>query len=79
MKRHCIDSKVIFSKKKQQQYIASNNEIKYLLDINVTQGCILGPLFFLTYVNDVYLASELENVMFSDDSNLFISDGNIGK
>ena len=31
------------------------------------------------YLNDVQLASKLKNVMSSDETNLFISDENIGK
>ena len=33
-----------------------------------------GPLLFLIYVSDFYLASKLENVMFVDDTNVFILD-----
>ena len=38
-----------------------------------------GPLLFLIYVSDFYLASKLENVMFVDDTNVFILDENIGE
>ena len=40
---------------------------------------ILGPLFFLIYVNDFYLAYKFKNLVFADDTNLFISNENIGK
>ena len=40
---------------------------------------MLEPLLFLIYVNDFYLASKLKNVMLADDTNLFISDENIGQ
>ena len=33
----------------------------------------------MIYVNDFYLASTLKNVMFADDTNLSISDENIGE
>ena len=63
----------------RKQYIENTNDIKYLLEIDcgVPQGSILGLLFFLIYVNDFYITSKLKNVMFADDTNLFIADENI--
>ena len=40
----------------------------------VPQGSILRPLFFITYITDLFLSTSLlDPTMFSDDTNLFYS------
>ena len=60
-----------------KQFIGYNvGSISNLLDIvcGVPQGFILGPLLFLTYINDLSLVSKLlDSMMFADDTNLFFS------
>jgi hypothetical protein len=38
------------------------------IDISVIQGCILGSILFLCYINDFYAATSLFSVLFADDT-----------
>ena len=49
-----------------------------LLNVVIPKVLILGPLFFLTFVNDLNnLSKVLDPVPFADDTSLFCSDDNI--
>ena len=47
------------------------------VECGVPQGSVLGPLFFILYVNDMVKASgEMQLVMFADDTNIFVEGKN---
>ena len=61
----------------RKQFVYYDNECYSAVeDINVgvPQGSVLGPLFFILYVNDIISCSEssVEFILFADDTNIFI-------
>ena len=48
------------------------------ISCGVPQGSVLGPLFFILYINDIYLSSpQLFFVLFADDTNILVSGDNL--
>ena len=63
-------------------FISINNYNSSTLPITcgVPQGSLLGPLLFITYVNDIHKTSNLLSfILFADDSNIFFSHDNVNQ
>ena len=63
----------------RQQFVQINQTCSSMQTIKcgVPQGCILSPLFFILYINDLLKASKLtELLLFADDTSIFFSHSN---
>ena len=60
--------------RKQYVVYGESESLHQVLSVGVPQGSILGPLFFLLYINDLSAASSFfRYILFADDTNLFSS------
>ena len=64
------------NRKQYVSYAGAKSELRHM-SIGVPQGSILGPLFFLIYINDLATTSDdLKYILFADDTTLILSDKN---
>lgn len=65
----------------RSQYVLLNgkNSHKKIIQSGVPQGSVLGPLFFIVYINDLplHLNKQTENTLFADDSALYTTNKDI--
>ena len=59
----------------QEIWIENECGGRFIINIGVGQGTVLGPTLFKIYIMDMHLATELFSLRFADDSN-FIGSGN---
>ena len=66
-----------FSQRTQTVKFNNSNSSFEPINLGVPQGCVLGPLFFLLFINDLAFIIELICKMFADDTSLYDSDENL--
>ena len=61
--------------KNRTQFVVYDGVKSYTksIDCGVPQGSILGPLFFIVFMNDIFHASQsLFNILYADDTSIFL-------
>ena len=66
--------------KNRTQVVVYDGVKSYTIDCGVPQGSILGPLFFIVFMNDIFHASQsLFNILYADDTSIFLSGRDLDK
>ena len=74
-----VDQKLLFFFSYRRQFVQINQTCSSMQTIKcgVPQGPILGPLFFILYINDLPRTSKLtEPLLYADDTSIFFSNSN---
>ena len=73
---HLIKS-YLYNRSEYVSYNTQNSSTKGI-QCGVPQGSILGPLFFIIYINDLSNVSQkIFSILFADDTNIFIQGNNL--
>ena len=43
------------------------------INVGVPQGSILGPLFFILFINDIFIDKDAQLILFADDTSLTLA------
>ena len=66
------------SNRQQQTKVSDSKSSLAPINLGVPQGSVLGPLFFLLFINDLaFFLDEFKCIMFADDTTLYKSGSNI--
>ena len=68
-----------FTQRSQTVKFNNSNSSFESINLGVPQGSVLGPLFFLLFINDLAFIIELICKMFAYDTTLYESDENLDK
>ena len=71
--------KSYLSERTQYTKIGSTKSDINTIKCGVPQGSVLGPLFFLIFINDMQHCTKSKLRLFADDTNIFISDKDANK
>ena len=66
-----------FSNRSQQVKYNKAESIYEFIKLGVPQGSIIGPLFFLIFINDLPFLLKLCCKLFADDTTLYLNGDNI--
>ena len=68
------------SERKQYTVINEAKSNVDIVNVGVPQGSVLGPLFFLLFINDIFNCVDIDDLtLFADDTSVLIRDSNLNR